>query len=340
MRRKWQLAAIALGMALLPARRALSAEPPVTLSWQAPPECPQREAVLERVQAMLGSSSSRLTPLAATGVIRRRSAGFELELEIEDGRGGERHVFAQRCDELGGAAAVTLVLLLTSSGGVEGADASPRERRAREEGPRRPAPPESQTKTKTEPPASEPSDDDELETPTRRTARLRWLVDAPLFGLGIGPLPKPHPALGLGLGVERGALSLRLVGQWGLAQQLPASTTGYGVEVRRAAAGVWGCVELSRAAFGVSPCLQASLTHVFGRGYGPSLRPASQSETSAAVGVGLLSRWRIHERVALLFGGSAQVELSRPVLSLKPLGTVKQLAPFSGTLLLGPEWIF
>lgn len=338
MRHKWQVAAVGCGMALLPAGRALAAEPPVELAWQAPPECPQREVVLERVQAMLGGSSTRLTPLSATGVIRRRSTGFELQLAIDEGRGGERHVFAQRCDELGGAAAVTLVLLLTSSGTIDGADFSNRESRSREDGSPRPPPRESQSKTA--PPEAEPSDRDAPETPTQRTARLKWLVDAPLFGLGIGPLPKPHPALGLGLGVERGALSLRLVGQWGLAQQLPASTTGYGVEVRRASAGVWGCVELSRASLGVSPCLQASLTHVFGRGYGPSLRPASQSETSAAVGLGLLSRWRIHERVALLFGGSAQVELSRPVLSLKPLGTVKQLASFSGTLLLGPEWIF
>lgn len=330
MRDKWLVGAAAVGAALLWANGAMAAEPPVHLTWQAPPECPQREAVLEQVYTMLGASSSKLTPLGATGVIERRSAGFELRLAIEEGRGGERRVFAQRCDELGGVAAVALVLLLTSSGveskktEIEGSERPP------QKPPSLAKPPQPSTDTETAPVVAA--------APPRE--RLRWLVDAPLFALGIGPLPKPYPALGLGFGVERGPLSLRVVGQWGVAQELPAGTGGYGVEVRRASAGIWGCAELMRRPLSVSPCLQASLTHIYGTGYGPSLRAASEGETSAAVGVGALSRWRIHDRVALLVGGSAQAELSRPVLLLKPLGVVHQLASFSATLLLGPEWIF
>ena len=62
MRDKWLVGAAAVGAALLWANGAMAAEPPVHLTWQAPPECPQREAVLEQVYTMLGASSSKLLP--------------------------------------------------------------------------------------------------------------------------------------------------------------------------------------------------------------------------------------------------------------------------------------
>lgn len=290
------------------------------------------------MRRMLGSSWSKLGPLRASGVVARRSSGFELRLSIEEGRGGERQVVAARCEELGGVAAVALVLLLTSSSHTEGADDSSGERRSGEQG----SSPPTESASAAPQPNAEAANADAVyaDAEPTRAGRFRWLLDAPLFGLGLGPLPRPYPVIALGLGAQRGIVSLRLVGQWGLAQEIPASAAGYGVEARRASIGAWGCVDLSQSPISVSPCLQASLTHVFARGYGPSLRSASRTDTSAALGAGLLVRWRLRDRLALLLGAGAQVELSRPLLVLEPLGTVQQLAPFSGTLILGPEWIF
>jgi hypothetical protein len=267
-------------------------------------------------------------------VVERRSSGFELRLSIEEGKGGERQIVAARCDELGGVAAVALVLLLTSSARGEGESDSHGEK----------GPSEQSSSPSTASEASrlnaEATNDEAVDAEPRRPERFRWLLDAPLFGLGLGPLPKPYPVLALGVGVQRGSVSLRLIGQWGLAQEIPASAAGYGVEARRAAIGAWGCADISQSPISVAPCLQASVTHVFARGYGPSLRSASQNDTSAALGAGVLLRWRLRDRLALMFGAGAQVELSRPLLVLEPWGTVQQLAPFSGTLILGPEWIF
>ena len=287
------------------------------------------------MRRMLGPSWSKLGPLRASGVVERRSSGFELRLSIEEGRGGERQVVAARCDELGGVAAVSLVLLLTSSGRVDGRDDANGKSASNEQG----AAPAT-AGAALQPSADDGANDEPVDAEPRRAQRFRWLLDAPLFGLGLGPLPKPYPALALGVGVQRGRASLRLVGQWGLAQDIPASAAGYGVEARRASIGAWGCADISQGPLSVSPCLQASLTHVFARGYGPSLRSASETDTSAALGVGLFLRWRLRDRLGLLFGAGAQAELSRPLLVLQPWGTVQQLAPFSGTLILGPEWIF
>jgi hypothetical protein len=39
-------------------------------------------------------------------------------------------------------------------------------------------------------------------------------------------------------------------------------------------------------------------------------------------------------------GAGLQIELSRPIIELGGVGTVRQLAPVSAVVLLGPEWIF
>ncbi len=312
--------------------------------------------MLARIERMLGASKkpAHASQLRAAGAIEPKGSGYELRLSIEGGRGGERVVFAQRCDELGGVAAVALVLLLT--GGADPSDAEgptdgPMDGPMGDGSSGSPPAPSPAGASGQEPltpsePAEAPDDGaaagEGAEGGAGEGASARWrlLVDAPLFGLGVGPLPKPYPGLGIGVGAERGAFSLRLTGQWGLAQDIPASTPGYGAELRRLSAGMWVCAEVSESPVGIAPCLHGSVTHLTGRGYGPDLAAVSQSETSAAVGLGLLGRWQIGSGVALLVGGSGQVEFSRPVLVLKPLGSFQQLAPISATLLLGPEWIF
>lgn len=341
MARSWRFKSQLAGLALLilPTRSAWASEPPVDLSWQAPSECPRREVVLARVQAMLGASASSLAPLRVAGTIERRGTGFELRLSIDDGKGGERVVPAERCEELGGAAAVALVLLLTNRAQLEESRALDGTQ-ASGPGTESNGAAGGEKKTTTQEAAEAEAEDEDDSADSSPAAETHWLVGAPLFALGVGPLPKPHPALGIALGVEHGAFSARVIGHWGLSQDIPAKRAGYGVELSRASAGLLGCARIGDAELSVAPCLHGMVTHVFGRGYGPSLRSVSQRETSGALGVLALGRWRIHDRVALLAGGGVQVELSRPFLILDPLGTVDQLAPISATLLLGPEWIF
>lgn len=283
-------------------------------------QCPQREAVLGRVRSMLGAARSKTTALRATANIRELDNGFELHLSIgESGSGGERHVWAKQCEELGGAAAVALVLLLTAT---PEADTPP------------PPPPP------IEPPKVEPPRPPARAPLPDRANTTRFFATAPQLALAVGLLPRPAFGLGLGVGVEGALWSLRVVGQWGLKQAVPSDLPGYGADVQRATAGFWGCLAFADRVFSLLPCVQVSIAHVRAQGYGPSLRPLTQTDTSAAAGFGLLGRVHLASAVALTVGAGGQVELNRPQILLAGVGPVAKLAPFSATILFGPEWFF
>src|SRR4051812_47881876 len=88
--------------ALLP--RSAAAQPlPIELTWRAPPECPQEDAVLSRAGSLLGTKAPKVDNVRAQGTIEKRDDGFELTLLIDDGgKGGERRVWARQCEELSG----------------------------------------------------------------------------------------------------------------------------------------------------------------------------------------------------------------------------------------------
>jgi hypothetical protein len=336
--RGWRSAcALALLFSVLPrsaAAQAPSSELPIELTWQAPSECPQRDAVLARARALLGAKAPTASFVRAEGEIQATGDGFELELAIDEGRGGERKVWARQCDELGSAAAIALVLLLTSnaSEGQRSGDAS--QSPDAEQAPAA-TPPTAQVKQ--QPPAQV----DESRPPSASGPRTwRLLAAAPQLAIGFGPLPKPTIGLGVGVGVEGNGWSLRLLGQWYSAQAVEAPVPNYGANVKRATAGLWGCWDVRHGAWGLSPCAQFAVVHLRATGYGPFLRPATQSETSAAVGVGAIGRVQVLHWLALMVGVGAQLELSRPIILLRTVGTVRQLAPMSGIVQLGPEWIF
>jgi hypothetical protein len=335
----WRSAyALALLFSVLPrsaAAQALPSELPIELTWRAPVECPQRDAVLARARALLGTKAPTASFVRAEGEIQATGDGFELELAIDEGRAGERKVWARQCDELGSAAAIALVLLLTSnaSEGQRSGDGSQSQDPA--QAPAATPPPAQQAK---QPP---PAQVDESRPPSDSGPRT-WhlLAAAPQLAIGFGPLPKPTIGLGVGVGVEGNGWSLRLLGQWYAPQAVEAPVPDYGANVKRATAGLWGCWDLRHGAWGLSPCAQFAVVHLRATGYGPFLRPATQAETSAAVGVGAIGRVQVLPWLALMVGVGAQIELSRPIILLRTVGTVRQLAPMSGILQLGPEWIF
>jgi hypothetical protein len=90
-----------------------------TLTWDAPDDCPQREAVLASVREIAGEEVVRRTSLHARGRIQQVNGAFRLELEVM-GEGGAqlRTIDARSCDDLRGAAAVVLGLNLKRLAGV------------------------------------------------------------------------------------------------------------------------------------------------------------------------------------------------------------------------------
>jgi hypothetical protein len=324
-------------LAWLVPRSALAQALPLDLVWRAPPECPQRDAVVARARALLGSKALKTELVQAQGTIEKQGEGFELTLAIDEGgKGGERRVWARQCEELSGAAAIALVLLLTSDSARAGPGDTAAAPSAGDagQGPQvaaRPKPPPK--------PADE--NDDSVDAPaTPHARRWRLLAMAPQLVVGIGPLPKPSIGLGAGLGLQGRGWSIRLLGQWFSSQAVAAPVQPYGADVKRVSARLWGCWDLQRAGWSFSPCVQSSLARLQATGYGPRLRPGTQSETVAAVGVGAVGRLQATDWLALTAAGGIQIELSRPIILLGSLGTVRQLAPLSAVVQLGPEWIF
>jgi hypothetical protein len=320
------VADLGLLLALLP--RSVAAQSlPIELTWHAPPECPQQDAVLSRARSLLGAKVLKLGNVHADGTIEKHDDGFELTLLIDEGgKGGERKVWARQCDELSGAAAIALVLLLTGDTATDG--------QSLHDGvPDKPA----QLPPKLPPP---PKTGEGLDPSDKARRSWHLLAAAPQLAVGIGPLPKPSLGLGVSVGFQARAWSVRLLGQWFSTQAVAAPVEPYGADVKRATAGLWGCWDLHHAEWSFSPCLQASIAHLRAAGYGPFLLSQTQSETSFAVGGGAIGRLQPLSWLALMVGVGAQVELTRPLILLGTIGTVRQLAPVSAIVQVGPEWIF
>lgn len=316
-------------LASLGSGAALAAPLPVELRWQAPPECPQKENVLARIRTLLGSTRPSAPAIQAEGDIELRDGSFELRLVTEqEGRRGERQVRSAQCDDLAGVAAVALTLLLTSNAAEEPADGVT---------PTAPNPAPAAAPQ----PATDPTTTPDTPTsPADEGARgVRFLLSGPELALGFGSLPRPSVGFGGGVGVEGSWWSLRVLGQGWKEQRLPSSVEGYGANVQRLSAGFWGCTVHGHQ-LSVSPCVRLSLSKVTATGYGPNLRPESQSELVWGAGAGLIGRAKLTNWLALMVGIGGQVELSRPVILLGTIGRVRQLGPASATLLIGPEWIF
>lgn len=317
----WRTGAAVFCLLFALPRQAAAQTLPIELTWNAPPECPQQDAVLSRARSLLGNKAPKLDLVHADGTIEKRDDGFELTLSIDEGgKGGERKVWARQCDELSGAAAIALVLLLTT-GETQPDDGAVAPQ----------APP---------PPPEPPPPKDERPPPSTPARSWRLLAAAPQLAVGIGPLPKPSLGVGFGVGFAGRAWSVRLLGQWFSKQAVAAPVQPYGADVKRAAAGLWACWDLHHDDWSLSPCVEASAARLQATGYGPFLRPATQTETSVAVGVGTIGRLRLLNWLALMVGVGAQVELTRPIILLGTIGTVRQLAPVSAIVQLGPEWIF
>jgi hypothetical protein len=335
----WRLGASLLGLALaLWPESAAAQTTPIELTWQAPPECPTKEAVLSRARALLGTKATKVDKVQAAATIRKSEERYELTLLIdENGQVGERKVWARQCEELSGAAAISLVLLLTAGhhSASSGNDVAGASGDAGSQGT-----PSTSPQTDPTQPVATPAPPIDSPHPSDGERSWRLLVSAPLLAFGVGPLPKPSIGLAAGIGVQGQAWSVRVVGQWYASQAVPAPLQPYGADLQRMAAGLWGCWDLQRRGWSFSPCLRGTLTHLSATGYGPYLQPATQSQTWFGVGVGAIGRLQARDWLALTVSAGVQMELSRPVILLKTLGTVQQLAPLSAIVQLGPEWIF
>lgn len=88
------------------------------LLWQAPPGCPERDAVAREIESLTADSvkTEAGLPLAAQGHIAMVEGGFALSLTLADKEGSKRRTLeAPACEELGKAAALIVALAIDPS---------------------------------------------------------------------------------------------------------------------------------------------------------------------------------------------------------------------------------
>ena len=331
---------------LLVAARAM-AEPsrPIDLRWEAPAGCPQESDVRSRIQKILGSGRHD-SPLRAEGTITRMDRRFRLELVVRIGDlAGTRGIESSSCEDLAGAAAVEIGLLVhsveaaakpnypsdddsqsptsppvgesgASGSGFDGGSglSSPGGSAASSAG----AAPEGakpERKTEVESEVEEPP-------PATKTPR-RWhvLVQAPVVALGVGPLPRPALGVGLSLGFEYARWLLQVQGLSWRRQNVPASGfPGYGADVDRIGASLLTCHEIRFARFGLSPCLAAGIDRVSASGTGSNILPSSRHTIAMSAGAGLQGRLHLASWIRLVLAVNGEVELVRPQVLIQGLG--------------------
>ena len=229
----------ALLAALVPLRAV--AEEQVELDWQAPPECPQRAAVQQKLRSLAGEAWRTTERVSAKGRIEKLERRYRLTLSVRDGATvKERTIESDSCVDLGGAAAVTLGLLLgrgpnsggtdadntapngTSRGGASGDNAASargsettpsgdaNERRAGTGAAGASKPTQSSTSQATDAQSKKASDTDDGSHPdddangsgSASTRAWRVLLRAPLLTMDLFRLPKPSVGIGAGFGVR------------------------------------------------------------------------------------------------------------------------------------------
>jgi hypothetical protein len=359
------------------ATTSATAEPrtPIDLRWEAPSGCPQEADVRNRIEKILGSGRHD-SPLRAEGTITRIDGRFQLDLVVHVGDvAGTRSIVAKSCEDLAGAAAVEIGLLVhsveatgtrdrtgnqtptpapvgeseTSGSGADGTSGIPSQGTDDAiSADRAPSGPRSERKTEV--------DGEAEEQPPRPETPRRWhaLVQAPLVALGVGPLPPLATGLGLSLGFEYEAWQLRLQGLSWRHQNAPASGfPGYGIDVDRMGAALWVCRELRSSWFGFAPCLTAGMERVSARGTGSNILPTTRHTIAVSAGAGLQGRIHLASWIRLLAAVSGEVELVRPQFLVERLGAldpdpeleepdpptpVYRFAPAAFTATLGLEW--
>ncbi|HEY8944270.1 MAG TPA: hypothetical protein VIM73_08405, partial [Polyangiaceae bacterium] len=191
----------------------------IALEWEAPLDCPPRDAVLDRVRALLGSRNRHHSALQARGTIVSTASGWSLSLRTNQGdTQWERTIEASTCEEVTEVGALILALAIDPNLGLSGeADekASERGQASAEKAPdaQRTSPPKrTQDETsRPSPPAPargvEPTTDgdptwwSELQVHFRASA----VLDA-------GALPRPALGVELSTGLSRRHFEMALVG--------------------------------------------------------------------------------------------------------------------------------
>lgn len=352
---------VAVGLALLTASLATPprARADLDLQWDAPPGCPRRDEVHDRIRALAGSSLDRTRGLSAEGTITRVDGRFYLTLLVRDGPDVRKRVIAaDSCATLAGAAAVTLALLL----GIEVRAPEPRGQDESGAAPAEESPPadgeQNRERTGEEPRAEgtepgrrgdqrveqSPAVSAEVATPAPSASTRPWaiLLRGPVVAADVGPLPRATVGVGLRVGMGYGSWRALVAGQLSAGQtvSVPEQGGALGAELQRMTGQLTICRGWRARRFEVAPCVGLAVEHMTARGFGDGVSQRSARAVWPAPSVGAVAHWHAMESLALFAGVSGYLELSRPHLVIDGLGEIAQLGRTAAGGSAGLEWLF
>ncbi len=366
--------ALCMGFACAATLSHAAAQSRLELTWEAPPECPQGPAVRQKVDALLGNGARKTIQLRATGRIVRNEGRYRLTLTVqEQNRPRNRTIDAETCDDLAGAAAVALGLLLRGESGPAAAGTSPgdstaangandtdgandaNDANARSEtdaqgasrtdaknsttsSTKNPTAKSTAAATRSETTPQTPADADGVAAPRR----WRVLLRAPVVHFDVARLPKPSIGLGAGLGFSYDEWSVGVSGRVYSEQTLWSDlvTPDAGAVAHRAVLEMWVCRGFRSGSVELAPCLSAGLDHIVTRGTGADVQPQSARSSSVLLGVAGAGKFYLANWLAVAASATLGLETARPKITISGLGEVQTLGPVAVSLALGPEWIF
>jgi hypothetical protein len=311
------------------------------LSWEAPAGCPQLSEVRARIDAIAGSTVKRETRLQAQGSISKEDGRFHLKLVVRDGElTGERNITSDSCEDLAGATAVALGLMLRSAAPLSestlrGADAPNTAGNGSPEQPKSSAPPAK---------GPEASDVPEPDTTPDAPSRAHWqaIVRAPVLVADFGPLPQPSFGVALGVGGRYDEWRFLLEGQLWLSQTVRggADLAAYSARVGRQTAAFTVGRGLRFGRVELAPCLTLALERLSGRGAGAGVTASDARAVWLSTGAGLQGSLELWRALAVFVDVGARIQTSRPRIAIDGLGDVRQLGPVALNSALGLEWTF
>jgi len=332
----------------------------VSLDWSAPAECPRVEEVQARIRKLAGSLTSKAKPRANATITRTEEGGLHLRLVMQsENSTGERNIDGKSCNDLAGAAAVALVLLLQSGDAsaqtelradVPLDDEARRSERARAEQARAEQARAEQARAeqaraeqaKSAAGADSQSAAAEAPADVDDSRPRRFLVQLPGVALGVGPVPGVSwgVAGAVGVSLERWRL---LAGATLWRKRQASASDGfeqYGADISHVTGQLLACRAVVVSRFELAPCATVSVQHVSARGTGAHIAPRTARATWLAVGVAAQARARVSSWFSLALGLGGELETARPRLSLESLGKVEQLLPVAANFTLSTEWHF
>lgn len=335
MRRCAAIAGLCLLASIAVARAHAQDRLPLELTWQAPAECPDADAVRADLQRSARVRPGfELSPLRASATVERRGATYATTLYTEHaGESGERALQAADCAAL--ARAVTLVLALAFGAGVEVAEQRDAEGAA---------PPSATT---TAPAADEPTPKpDQAQWPGTApvadhstTHETDWQWSA-LAGAGaqLSLLPASAFTASAGAEVAFGAWSIGLRAiAWpsvknAVTSQVDARFDGVGGVLQ-------GCGRLPVSSLVLSACAEARAAALRGRSSGATHDDSAVAPWYAIAAAAAIT-WPRTGTLSLRLQAALATSLNRPrfvITNLQQAHRVPELAPdFTAFVILTP----